>query len=52
MANKQYGWTYNKSGNKVTINPPITASGKVARRHSKTKTGKIPDSVGFSGFKS
>lgn len=52
MANKQtqYGWTYNKQGNIVTINPPIHANGKTANKPRGTKTGALLGGVGFGGI--
>lgn len=51
MTTKQtsYGWTYNKKGDIVSVQPPIHASGKVARKHMKTKTGGLLGGIGFGG---
>lgn len=51
MANKQtsYGWTYDKKGNKVNVEPPIHASGKVAKKPRGTKTGGLLGGIGFGG---
>jgi hypothetical protein len=63
---KQYGWIYDKQGNKRAVNPPVRATTVTGyrnkgeshdllaltpvRKHTKTATGKIPDSVGYPGF--
>ena len=47
MQNK-YSHCYDKQGNLKVINPPIYSTGKVAKAHTKTLTGKLHDSVGFS----
>jgi len=48
---KNYGWCYDKQGNLKKVHAPVNAKGKEVKKHKKTVTGKIPDSVGFSGFR-
>lgn len=45
---KQYGWTFDKAGNKVNVSAPTYANGKKARK-SKTKTGGLLGGIGFGG---
>ena len=55
MATKKeliYGWFYDKQGNKRIVNPPQFRNGKNVKPHTKTVTGKIPDSIGYPGFPS
>lgn len=47
---KQYGWCYDKHGNKKTVYPPVYSNGKTATKPKKTATSAIPDSVGFSAM--
>jgi hypothetical protein len=49
---KNYGWIYDKQGNKRAVNPPTTSTGKTVKKPTKIATGKIPDSVGYPGFPS
>lgn len=48
---KNYGFIYDKAGNLKAVSAPITANGKPVKKQTKIKTGKIPDSVGFSPSK-
>jgi hypothetical protein len=50
-ATQAYGYVFDKQGNKKHVLPPITSDGKKVRKHTKTQTGKIPDNVGFKGYK-
>lgn len=45
---KSIGFIYDKAGNKKKVFAPVNANGKAVAKHKVTKTGKIPDSVGFS----
>jgi hypothetical protein len=47
-----YGWFYDKQGNVKSVSQPTFANGKPVKKHTKTVTGKIPDSVGYPGFPS
>jgi hypothetical protein len=47
-----YGWFYDKQGNIKSVSQPTFANGKPVKKHTKTVTGKIPDSVGYPGFPS
>jgi len=49
---KSYGWIFNKQGELKEVSAPVYANGKPAKKHRKTNTGKIPDSVGYPGFAS
>ena len=42
-----YGWTFDKAGNKVKVSAPITSNGKKVKKPSTTLTGSIPANVGF-----
>lgn len=48
---KKYGYCYDKQGNLKNVSAPVNAKLQPVKKHTKTLTGKIPDSVGFSGFK-
>jgi len=46
MSNN-YGWTFDKAGNKVKVSAPVTSNGKKVKKHTTTKHGSIPVNVGF-----
>ena len=58
MAKKQTNknikpsWLYDKQGNIKTVHSPVNGKGETISLNPRTVFGKIPDSVGFSGFKS
>jgi hypothetical protein len=52
LPKKGYGWIFDKQGNLKSISAPTFANGKPVKKHTKTVTGKIPDSVGYPGFPS
>ena len=42
-----YGWCFDKKGNKVKVFAPITSNGKKVKKPTTTITGSIPANVGF-----
>ena len=50
--NKNYGWTYDKKGNKVKVSAPITANGKAVKKSTTIKTGGLLGGVGLSSMNS
>jgi len=52
MRRLSWGYLYEKDGSLKQVSAPVTSDLKPVKKKSKTKTGKIPASVGFSGYKS
>jgi len=51
MRSHQYGWIYDKQGNKKEILAPESVIGICFEKHTRVRCGAIHDSVGFSGYK-
>ena len=54
MSNKKqnYGWCFDKHGNKVKVSAPITSDFKEVKKQTTTQTSQIPANVGFDSMNS
>lgn len=51
VMNVKPTWLYDKKGNIRKVHQPVNGRGEVITLNPATHNAKIPDSVGFSGFK-